>query len=243
MDARRGILRSPTFLTMVDNILYGYDREASLSLHSMTDALFAALRDRIVGGQLKPGEPLRQDEIARAFGVSHVPIRETFLRLQAEGLVEIRPRRGAIVSDLSADEIEELNEMRVALECLALETAIANITSADVQKAQSILDRIDRHPAKWVELNAAFHAAIYQPAARPRLLNEIARLQRNVERYVRREAEITDNVAASQREHRKMVAMAKKGKVAEACELLSAHILEPGRILVLELRKSASRTT
>lgn len=203
----------------------------------MPALLYERLRDDIVSGRLTPGEPLRQDEIARSLGVSHVPIRETFVRLQAEGLVEIRPRRGAIVSDLSAAEIEELNEMRTVLECLALRKAIPNITDADVRKAEKLLDRIDRQPASWVELNIAFHSIIYEPAGWPRLLNQILSLQRNVERYVHREVEITNNVIVSQREHRRLLALIESGKIEEACSLLTAHILEPGDILVSELRK------
>lgn len=204
----------------------------------MTDLLLERLRDDIVSGRLAPGEPLRQDEIARSLGVSHVPIRETFLRLQAEGLVAIRPRRGAIVSDLSAAEIEELNEMRAALESLALRKAIPNTTEADIRKAAGSLDLIDRQPERWAQLNVAFHSIIYGPAARPRLLREILSLQRNVERYVSREVELTDNFAASQREHRRLLVLIEQKKADKACELLSAHILEPGRILVSELRRS-----
>jgi DNA-binding GntR family transcriptional regulator len=205
---------------------------------SMAETLLQRLRDDIVSGRLSPGETLRQDEIARSLGVSHVPIRETFVRLQAEGLVTIRPRRGAIVSDLSAAEIEELNEMRTALECLALRKAIPNVTHADVREAQKLLDLIDKQPKRWAELNTAFHAVIYGPSARPRLLSEILRLQRNVERYVHREVEVTNNFAASQREHRKLLVLIESGKAEEACRLLSAHILEPGRILVSALRKA-----
>jgi DNA-binding GntR family transcriptional regulator len=208
---------------------------------SMTDLLLTRLRSDILGGRLAPGDPLRQDEIARSLGVSHVPIREIFLRLQAEGLVEIRPRRGAIVSDLSAAEIEELNEMRAALECLALRTAIPEITDPELQKAEKLLDLIDTQPQKWGELNTAFHSIIYGPAARPRLLSEILSLQRNVERYVHREVELTNNFVASQGEHRRLLMLIRSGKTEEACSLLSAHILEPGRILVAELRKSGHK--
>ncbi len=205
---------------------------------SMAESLLERLRHDIVSGRLAPGSPLRQDEIARSLGVSPVPIRETFLRLQAEGLVDIRPRRGAVVSDLSAAEFEELNEMRTALECLALRKAIPNITDADLRKAQTLLDLIDRQPKRWVELNTGFHSTVYGPAARPRLLNAILRLQRNVERYLHREVEVTNNVVSSQREHRQLLALIERGKTEEACSLLSAHILGPGRILVSELRKS-----
>jgi DNA-binding GntR family transcriptional regulator len=204
----------------------------------MTELLLERLRDDILSGRLKPGEPLRQDEIARSLGVSHVPIRETFLRLQAEGLVEIRPRRGAIVSDLSAAEIEEFNEMRTALECLALRKAIPNIQDSDLRKAEKLLDLIDEQPENWVALNTAFHSIIYAPAAGSRLLKEIRTLQRNVERYLHREVEVTKNFVASQREHRRLLALIESGKTEEACSLLSSHILEPGRILASELRKS-----
>jgi DNA-binding GntR family transcriptional regulator len=208
---------------------------------SMTDLLLARLRGDILSGRLAPGKPLRQDEIARSLGVSHVPIRETFLRLAAEGLVVIRPRRGAIVSELSAAEIDELNEMRAALECLALRKAIPSITDADLRKAERLLDLIDRQPQRWAELNTAFHSTMYRAAERPRLLSEILSLQRNVERYVHREVEVTNNFVASQREHRKLLMLIKSGKTEEACSLLSAHILEPGRILVNELRKSGHK--
>lgn len=204
----------------------------------MADKLLESLRRDIVSGRLAPGEPLRQDEIARSLGVSHVPIRETFLRLQAEGLVAIRPRRGAIVSDLSAAEIEELNEMRAALECLALRKAIPSITDGDIRRAEKVLDRTDAQPERWAELNLAFHSIIYAPAMRLRLLGEIQSLQRNVERYVRREVEVTNNFAASQREHRRLLVLIEKRKTEEACSLLTDHILEPGRILVSELRAS-----
>jgi DNA-binding GntR family transcriptional regulator len=204
----------------------------------MPDLLLDRLRNDIVRGRLAPGEPLRQDEIARSFGVSHVPIREAFLRLQAEGLVEIRPRRGAIVADLSAAEIEELNEMRTALECLALQIAIPNITGAQIREAQNVLDSIDAQPESWAELNTAFHSIIYGPANRPRLLGEILTLERNVERYVPREVEVTNNFAASQREHRRLLTLIERRAIEDACALLSAHILEPGRILVSELRNS-----
>lgn len=205
---------------------------------STPDLVVERLRDEIVTGRLAPGEPLRQDEIARSFGVSHVPIREAFLRLEAERLVEIRPRRGAIVAALSAAELEELNEMRAALECCALRVAAPNFTNSDLQKAAQVLDRIDRQPERWGEQNTAFHTFLYRPAERPRLLAEILSLQRNVERYVYQEVKLTNNFADSQREHRKLLELVSRRKIEEACSLLNDHILKPGRILASKLRKS-----
>jgi DNA-binding GntR family transcriptional regulator len=207
-------------------------------LASTPDLVVERLRDEIVSGRLAPGEPLRQDEIARSFGVSHVPIREAFLKLEAERLVEIRPRRGAIVAALSAAELEELNEMRAALECCALRVAAPNLTDVDLRRAAQVLDRIDHQPERWADQNTAFHTILYKPAERPRLIAEVLSLQRSVERYVYQEVKVTNNLADSQREHRKLLELISRGKIDEACSLLNDHILKPGRTLVSKLRKS-----
>src|SRR5579871_5554252 len=201
-------------------------------LESTPDLVVERLREDIVSGRLSAGEPLRQDEIARSFGVSHVPIREAFLKLEAQRLVEIRPRRGAIVAALSAAELEELNEMRAALECCALRLAAPNLTDDDLRKAAQALDRIDRQPAHWVKQNTAFHTMLYTAAGRPRLLAEILSLQRSVERYVYQEVKVTRNFAESQREHRRLIQLISKNHIEEACSLLADHILKPGRVLV-----------
>ncbi|KAJ34563.1 GntR family transcriptional regulator, partial [Agrobacterium tumefaciens] len=88
------------------------------------------LADRIVRGELSPGERLRQDHIAAEFGASHVPVREAFRRLEAQGLAASIPRRGVRVADFGLDDVREVAEMRAALEVLALRHAIPNMTSA-----------------------------------------------------------------------------------------------------------------
>jgi DNA-binding GntR family transcriptional regulator len=210
------------------------------SLLSSPEHIVEQIRNDITAGRLAPGTPLRQEELAKALGVSHIPVREALRQLESEGMVAIRPRRGAIVADLSAAEIQELNEMRVALERLALRLAIPNSNETSLGKAEAILDRIDRYPLRWAALNTDFHLAIYGAADRPRLLANIASLERNVERYLHREIEVTKNFAASQHEHRRLLALIKRGRTEEACSLLSEHILEPGRILVSDLHKSGN---
>ncbi len=83
-----------------------------------------ALRAAISSGELAPGLQLRQDELAARFGTSRIPVREALRQLEAEGFVTFLPNRGAVVSDLSIDEVIELLEIRIALECHALRLAI-----------------------------------------------------------------------------------------------------------------------
>ena len=203
---------------------------------SNSDFLVENLRSAILGGRFEPGAPLRQDELARHFGVSHIPIREALRRLEAEGLVAIRPRRGAIVADLSAREIQELNEMRVSLECLALCLAIPRITKEELLKANNVLDCIDEEPARWGALNTQFHTVIYAPAQRPRLLATIVSLLRNTERYLHHEIEVLNNLDESQRQHRRLLKLIRSQRTDDACALLTKHIEEPDRLLVSRLR-------
>ncbi len=86
------------------------------------------LAERIVRGEFAPGERLRQDHIAEEFGASHVPVREAFRRLEAQGLAVSIPRRGVRVADFGLADVREVAEMRAALEVLALRNAIPNLT-------------------------------------------------------------------------------------------------------------------
>jgi DNA-binding GntR family transcriptional regulator len=99
------------------------------------------LRERIADGTWVPGTQLRQDLIAKEFGTSHIPVREAFVQLQASGFVTIVPNRGAFVSAMTTVEASELTEMRVALELLALDSAIDLFGADDEAAARGILRR------------------------------------------------------------------------------------------------------
>ena len=96
----------------------------------------AALRQAILQGRYVANQPLRQDRLADELGVSKVPLREALVQLRAEGLVAFKPNRGAVVTELSADEADEIFTMRVALEAKALEKAIPRLRSADFIRAK-----------------------------------------------------------------------------------------------------------
>src|SRR3954471_15830423 len=87
-----------------------------------------ALRERILRGDFPEGEPLRQDALAAELAVSRIPVREALRQLEAEGLVTFSPHRGAVVSSLSLDEIDELFELRAAIESDLLARAIPAMT-------------------------------------------------------------------------------------------------------------------
>src|SRR5262245_51468506 len=109
-------------------------------LDSVTDRIADSLRKRIVSGDLAPGAPVRQDHVASEFGASHVPVREAFRRLEAQGLLISMPRRGVRVAALDRSVVLEVTAMRAALEALALRKAGPNLTSDDVDAARRALE-------------------------------------------------------------------------------------------------------
>lgn len=142
---------------------------------TIADTIYQSLSQRIVTGDLPAGEKLRQDHIAREFETSHVPVREALLRLEAHGLAQSIPRRGTRVSALDPREIQEIIEMRVSLELLALRHAFSRMTDADIATADEI--RMDCDAAEtmveWESLNRQFHRCILTPCNMPRLLAAI----------------------------------------------------------------------
>lgn len=186
----------------------------------------AGLRDAIVGEVLKEGQALRQDDIADQFGVSRSPVREALRRLEGEGLVTFHAHRGAVVAELSYEEVLEGSEIRLALETLALRKAIPNQTEDDLRRAEDILDLIDREAditLRWGELNRKFHAALYAAADRPRLMELIRVQQVGFDRYIRLFLAVADYVERGQEEHRQLLAACKRNDVELAVRLLTEH--------------------
>jgi len=197
------------------------------------------LREAILRGILTAGQQLRQDEIARELGVSHIPVREALRQLEAEGLVRLRPYRGFEVSELSPEEVEELYEIRIPLECQALRLAMPHLTDEDLRRAEEILDAIDAEadPSAWSQLNTEFHAVLYAPSRRQRLLNLIRTLRTNVDRYLRLYISVMQRKQYSQQEHRKILEAVRRRDVAAAVEALEEHLGIACRMLVDYLRR------
>jgi DNA-binding GntR family transcriptional regulator len=206
-----------------------------LSRRRSTPALVAdALRDAILRGTFKSGDPLPQDDIARQFGLSRIPVREALRQLEGEGLVTFYPHRGAVVSTLSAAELREICEMRVALESLALRLAIPAMTEEAVTQAEQILDETDRETevvATWSSNNWRFHSTLYGAADRPRLLKMIKGLHDNVDRYLRLHVSLLDYKEKGQQEHRQILRAVRDGDVEGSVGLLEHHVSGVAQLL------------
>lgn len=189
-----------------------------------------ALSDRIIAGTIPAGSPLRQDHIAEEFGASHVPVREAFRRLEAQGLVVSAPRRGVRVAGFSQEEVREVAEMRAVLEALALRNAFPHMTKAMLDKAEEINRAGDRAKTvqDWEAANRAFHHAILAPCAMPRLLQAIADLQTASARFLfsgwRAEWDMPTD-----RDHQAILDALRAGQIDTAASALDRHVRKIGR--------------
>ena len=197
---------------------------------TIADRISRILAERIISGMIEAGARLRQDHIAEEFGTSHVPVREAFRRLEAQGLAVSEPRRGVRVAGFSLEEVREVAEMRAALEVLALRHAASHLTRAILDDAEAAIAAGDsaRDVQAWEEANRAFHRLILSPCRMPRLLKSIDDLQTASARFLfsgwRAEWE-----APTDRDHRAILAALRSGQVENACAVLARHaFLEDG---------------
>ena len=141
---------------------------------------FARLMTAIESGTYRPGDRLREVEVADRLSLSRTPVREALRRLEAENIIEHRPRIGAVIRTLGPTEVVELYEMRLVLERTAAEMAAKHAVEAEVDALAALNQEIEQTeaPAKAAAINQRFHRAIYM-AARNRFLLESARAVNN----------------------------------------------------------------
>lgn len=142
------------------------------------EAVLATLRSDIATGVLAPGEQVVQDDLARRYGVSRVPIREALRILEAEGLLEYHPHRGYFVTELSVKDLVEVYRIRELLEAEALTMVVDQIADDDIADLDGLLAEVERATAAGdvtaiTNANRTFHFAMLEACGMPRLIRLI----------------------------------------------------------------------
>jgi DNA-binding GntR family transcriptional regulator len=132
------------------------------------DLAYSVLREAILRGVLEPGAHLRQDALASAMGMSRIPVRSALFQLESDGLVEIRPHRGARVKIHTPAQVREIYETRMVLESHAVRKAIAAMTPDWLKRLEKLaraMDRVDRsQPGEaFIKAETAFYRELYEP--------------------------------------------------------------------------------
>lgn len=216
------------------------DVPLGLADQSLSVQIYEELRERIIEGALKAGERIRERELAAEFNVSRIPIREAMPRLEAEGFIKTLPRRGAVVTEMTLNDVEELFVVRSSLEVLAAKLAAqacATGASSDelfarLARAEAALDAGDDRDIAGA--NSALHEEILALSGNTLLIGLMGPINGRVRRLFRLEAERDQRVLCA--EHREMCHAIADGNVEWAGALAYAHV-EHSRVDSLRLMR------
>ncbi len=208
---------------------------------TMAAAVADSLRQRILNGELPPGVQLRQDALAEEFGISRIPVREALLQLEASNLVKIVPHRGAVVSGLSPEEVEDIFQLRAQLEPQLLVLSAPHLTTSDIQDLHALSREYSHALAagevlRWGELNRRFHLDLLRHADRPRSLAIVSGLLQDCDRPTRIQLSNPGDIARAEQEHAQILELCEARKVEAAADLMRAHIEHVGRSLIAAYR-------
>ena len=198
-----------------------------------TQLVVETLREKILSGEIKAGQPLRQAALADELNVSRIPVREALLQLEAEGLVAFEPHKGATATELSAAQVDELFELRAMLESELLASSLPNITDEKLEEASDILAKLNKALGKenaantWSELNSEYHNCLYFGATtiKPQTQDLVNTLNKNVDRYIRMHLLWAGGISKAESEHNDLLTYCKDRDVENAVKMLKQHIL------------------
>lgn len=207
----------------------------------LRDVVFNTLRQAILKGELKPGERLMEIALAERLGVSRTPIREAMRKLELEGLVVMIPRRGAQVANITEKDLNDVLEVRIALENMAIEKACKRMTEEQLEKLWQAAKEFERTMAegnlvRLAEADAAFHEIIYQASDNCRLIQVLNNLREQIYRYRVEylKEEETRNVLV--KEHEELYNAVKVRDVERAQEISFEHIENQRKAIIRTIK-------
>jgi DNA-binding GntR family transcriptional regulator len=213
---------------------------SSLS-RTVKSSLAESLRDEILLGELIPGQHLRLEEIAGRYDISTTPVREALRELEAEGLVTIFPHRGAVVTKLSSDELQDIYDIRATLEEMATRLAVPHITENILAQLLAYIEEMDSHIGELVtlvKLNHKFHITLYAASGRRHLCELTSMLRFRTQHYLHAFITSMGGMPQAQVDHRAILAACKKKDADRAASLIYEHVIHVGQAIVAYIRQA-----
>lgn len=208
----------------------------------LREVVFNTLRDAILKGELKPGEHLMEVQLANKLGVSRTPIREAIRQLEAEGLVVMTPRKGAVVAEITKEDLTDVLEVRKTLEKFAVELACSNINNEELERLHQCHE-IFKSAFDSGELTVIankdeeFHDVIYGASRNKRLIQILNNLREQIYRYRLEYIKDEEKRFILIDEHDKLINAIENKDVATAKEVIEAHIDNQEQTILENLKK------
>lgn len=195
----------------------------------LRDVVFQTLRQAILRGELKPGERLMEIHLAQKLGVSRTPVREAIRKLELEGLVLMIPRKGAVVAEITVKDLEDVLEVRMALEELAVRNACRRITPEQLQEVKRLSEEFRKtlygdDVSAYAQADVKFHDAIYLATGNGRLVQILNNLREQMYRYRMEYLKDRQSHSILVKEHEEIVRGLSEHNEELAIEATSRHI-------------------
>ena len=196
----------------------------------LRDVVFNTLRDAILTGKLVPGERLMENQLAEKLGVSRTPVREALRMLELENLVELVPRKGAQVLDMSEKDITNILEVRSALEGLATSLACKKMTKEDLQQLKNMEVDFEKAVADndvehFVDIDEDFHDLIFAATENDKLINIFRNLRIQLYRYRMAQAKNNEtSMSTIVAHHRSIIRAIENHDSEEGASIAQGHI-------------------
>ena len=208
----------------------------------LRDIVFHKLREAIITGRLVPGDRLMEIKLANEMGVSRTPVREAIRKLQAEGLVIMNARRGAVVAPINEEVMQELLEIRKALESLACQLVAVKSGSGDIQRLRDInsdmRSAIDESDVdKITEKDVEFHETITELAANSHLTSMLDQIKEHLYRYRLEFIKELKNKNVLADEHDRIIDALQSGNAKAAGREIEKHIELQERYIINTLEQ------
>ena len=196
----------------------------------LRDVVFNTLRDAILTGKLVPGERLMENQLADKLGVSRTPVREALRMLELENLVELVPRKGAQVLDMSEKDITNILEVRSALEGLATSLACKKMSKEDLQQLKNMEVDFEKAVADndvehFVDIDEDFHDLIFAATENDKLINIFRNLRIQLYRYRMAQAKNNEtSMSTIVAHHRSIIRAIENHDAEEGASIAQGHI-------------------
>lgn len=216
----------------------------------LRDIVFKTLRNAIITGELEPGERLMEIQLAEKMGVSRTPIREAMRKLELEGLIVMVPRKGAQVAEFTEKDIQDVLEIRAALEALAARLACQRMDERDFLKMQLAITEYSyaaktKNVDEMMKQDVEFHDIICHATGNDKLIQMFTNLKEQVERYRVAYLKNTNKYSKVENEHLEILEALRNHDGHKAADLAIAHIQTQCREIIdyLKTNKKTQENT
>jgi DNA-binding GntR family transcriptional regulator len=203
----------------------------------LSEDIAESIKAAIIKGKFKPGEKISEGELAESMGISRTPLREAFRKLENEGFIEIIPRKGAVVTEIDAQEVYDLYEIKSTLEGLAARLAAVNMQDKDLEKLEKVNEElkvlIDQNDLEaFYKAHTRFHEGFVKLSGNRRLNQIISNLNDHFKRFGIVSLTLPGQYENAIKQHEEIIQAFRKGNEKLVEERVKNNVMTGGKVLI-----------